>query len=65
MFDYMRSNCDIGFKTVWSELLTYTKEDFHGSFYKDFSRNDIYVHATSVMMSLESCDPKCYHLAQK
>ena len=58
MFDYLRSNCDIGCKTVWSEVLLCIKEDPHSSFYKEFYRSDIiYPCATSFMISLESCDP--------
>ena len=58
-------NCDTGCKTVWSGVLKYTMEDLWGSFYKDFHRNDIiHTHAMSLLMSLESCDLKCYHLTQ-
>ena len=41
MFDYLRSNCDIGCKTVWSEVLLCTKEDLCSSFYKEFHRSDV------------------------
>ena len=37
----LRSNCDIGCKTVWSEVLLCIKEDPHGSFYKEFHGSDI------------------------
>ena len=58
MFDYLRSNCDIGCKTVWSEVLLCIKEYPHSSFYKEFHRSDvIYVCAMSFMMSLVSHDP--------
>ena len=68
MSDYLRSNCDTGFMTVWSELLKCTMDDSWGFFYKDFCGSDvIYVHLTSFVMSLEleSHDPKCYHLVKK
>ena len=58
MFDYLRSSCDIGCKTVWFEVLLCIKEDPHSSFYKEFHRSDvIYMCATSFVMSLEPCDP--------
>ena len=57
MFDYLRSNYDIGCKTVWCEVLC-IKKDPCGSFYKEFHGSDIiYVHPTSFMTSLGSCDP--------
>ena len=57
--NYLRSRCDTGCKTVWSEVLKCTMEDSWGSFYKDYCRSDIiYMHAVSFVMSLESCDPK-------
>ena len=46
MFNCLRSKCDIGYKTVWSELLLCIKED-----------HIIYVCATSFMMLLKSHDP--------
>ena len=66
MSNYLRSNCDIGCKAVWSEVLLCIKEDPHGSFYKEFPRSEvIYACATSFMMSLESCDPECCHFGAK
>ena len=41
MSDYLRSNCDIGYKTVWSEVLLCIKEDAYDSFYKEFCRSYI------------------------
>ena len=56
MSDYLRSNCDIGCKTVWSEVLLCIKEDPCGSFYKKFHGSDvIYACAVSLVMLLESC----------
>ena len=57
MFNYLRSNCDIDCKTVWSEVLLCIKEDLHGSFYKEFYRSGmIYICATLVVMLLKSHD---------
>ena len=65
MCDYLTSNCDRGCKTVWSGVLKCIMEDSLGLVYRNFHRSDIiYMHVTSFMMSLESCDHKCYHLAQ-
>ena len=41
MYNYLRSNCDIGCKTVWSEVLHCTKEDLWGFFSKDSHGSDI------------------------
>ena len=58
MFNFLRSNCDIGCKTVWSEILLCIKEDPHSSFYKEFCKSDIiYMHATSSVTLLKSHDP--------
>ena len=59
MCDYLRSNCEIDCKTVCSEVLKCTKEDFWDFLYKDFCKSDIiYMHVMSFMMLLESHDPK-------
>ena len=51
MSDYLRSNCDIGYKTVWFEELLCIKEDPCGSLYKEIHRSDInYTHAVSFEM---------------
>ena len=60
MSDYLRSSCDIGCKTVWSEVLLCIKEDPCDSFYKEFCGcNIIYACAMSFMTLLESCNTKC------
>ena len=57
MFNYLRSNCDIGCKTVWSEVLLCIKEDLCSSFSKEYHGSDIiYMCATSFMMLLKSHD---------
>ena len=66
MFDYQRSNCDIGCKTVWSVVLLCIKEDPHGSFYWEFHESDvIYAQAASSIPSLEPCDPNAVVLGTK
>ena len=66
MSDYLRSNCDIGCKTFWSEVLLCIKEDPCGSFYKEIHGSDvIYTHATSFVMSLESHDPNSINFGAK
>ena len=58
MFDYLRNNCDMGYKTVWSKVLLCIKEVPHSSFYKEFGGSDvIYACTMSFVTSLESCDP--------
>ena len=66
MFNYLRSNCDIGCKTVWSEMLLCIKEDHCGSFYKEFHGSDImYAHAlTSMMLFGSQVIPMLSFLAQ-
>ena len=66
MSDYLRSNCDKGCKTVWSEVLLCIKEDPHCSFYMEFHRSNIvYVCAMSFVMTFDSCNPNVVILAQK
>ena len=58
MFNYLRSSCDIGCKTVWSEVLLCMKEDPCCSFYKEFHRSDIiYPCVASSVTLLKSHDP--------
>ena len=65
MFNYPRSNCDIGCKTVWSEVLLCIKEDPHSSFYKEFhGSNVIYTCVMSSMVLLKSHDPNVVILTQ-
>ena len=62
MSDYLRSSCDIGCKTIWSEVLLCIKEDPHDSFYKEFCGSDV-IYACE--MSFESCDPHCCYFGAK
>ena len=43
MFYYLRSNCDIGCKTVWSKVLLCIK-DPHGSFIRNFTEVTSFMH---------------------
>ena len=66
MFNYLRSNCDIGCRIVWSEVLLCIKKDPYGFFYKDFhGRYVIYVCATSFMLLLKSHAPKVVIIVTK
>ena len=58
IFNYLRSNHDIGCKTVWYEVLLCIKEDICSSFYREFCRSDvIYMCMMSFMTLLKSHDP--------
>ena len=65
MFNYLRSNCGIGCKTGFSEMLLCINEDPHGSFCKEFHRSDISAHATSSMTLFEVTWPQCLYFWHK
>ena len=53
----LRSNCDLGCKTAWSDVLLFIKENPCDFFYKDFSVSDIiYACVMLSMMLLKSHD---------